>query len=398
MKTKFQILNAFLIVALFLLLGGGYFYTYGYIALLAFIGLSFALYPQEAVASWFGRTSLCLWGIVLYVFLTSSFSITTSASLFTRLSPILIYILYKNILIRHPEFTPIIKRTIYASVAILLFYCYKSFVFIQENPAGLRELISNEKDDSVIIGGGFALPYALCIFIPFVVDRFKLFFVGKLFDTVLFSTLAITGSLLILYSLYMTALIILFAGCFWAIARELPRAKKVIVITLAVSSFYAGYNLIQPMLEYVSGEETRVLVNRFEEIDSMLQGNEVSESEDFYSRIQLSISSINTFLENPIGGVGWMANYDSFKMEQIGVGQHAQWFDIFAIYGFFSIFIILLVRRANQDIYTNHKNNISNLLFMIVGFLNPILLFTIVFVAYFMAPLINICWINQNHA
>lgn len=394
MNVRYTLLNLSLIVAMFFLIGGGYYYMIGYVLYLLFIALSLILYPQESLNAWFGKNALWLWLFLLFYFVTSSFSITGVASLFTRLSPVLLYVLYKNILQKRPYLIEKSKWIVMAIMAIMLYYCYRSFLFLQENPMGLRELISNNKDEAVVVGGGFALPYALCIVVPFVLWKLKQGVVTG-FSRIVFIVFVVIGALLVAYSLYMTALIILAFGCIWVFIKDYPLDKKVIAALMVGGVVYLCYEYIPLLLNTISGDDTQVLLLRFDEISSIMSGDDISEASDFYSRILLTLSSITLFFQNPLIGVGYKGNYDSYALVDLGVGQHAQWFDIFAIYGIVALLLIAYFVNATKFYHLKARNNVAVLLFVIVGFLNPIFLFTIILVAFFVAPLIDICWNNK---
>lgn len=392
MNIKYLLLNIFLVVSLFFLVGGGYYFIIGCVLYAMYIALSCVLYPDCAIGAWFGKQAMYLWLFLLFYFVTSSFSITGVVSLFVRLSPLLLFIQYKRICNRHPLLVPQSKWLILAIMAILVFYCYKSFMLLVENPMALRELVSSDKDDSVIVGGGFALPYALSIFIPFLVERCRLGIFPNKFTQVFVYVFIVVGTLMVVYSLYMTAIIILVFGCVWALMRHKSVRAKIFYISALSVLLVLFYGYIDTLLYAISGDDTQVLMLRFEEITSILSGNDISQATDFYSRILLTLSSIMVFFQNPVIGVGYKANYNSYALEDLGVGQHAQWFDIFAIYGLVALLLIIYFAKVSSNKDVKSSNNISLILFIVVGFLNPTFLFPILLVTYFLSPMINICW------
>lgn len=382
MKLYFIIYSIVLLIVSFCFIGGGYLAIYGYILMPLCIITGTIVYRKYSSIVWFSSLAILLYIFLLYVFVTS-FDFNITYSLFVRLSPILFFKLYMNVILSNNQLVPIAKKMVYLWIGVYIFFCYKSFIFLQENPMGLREIISIAKDNTVAIGGGFALPYALCFFLPFVVGKFKQGVNFSVFEYIYFCIFLLIGILLVAKSLYMTALIILFVGCLYALSKERSLSQQIVFWCVVFLLMFGFYHYIPVLLELISGNETTVLLRRFNDIDILLQGDNLSNAGDFYARLQLSLSSLLVFFDNPVMGVGWQVAYDSFEMEKLGVGSHAQWFDIFAIYGFFSILIILFFIKSSSNVFVKMKNNLSLLLFVLTGFLNPVFSYSMLFVTFF---------------
>lgn len=391
MISRFVLFNIFLWITSFCFIGGGSLNIYGYLILPVNIFIAYYIFPKLSYTVWCSSTAFVLYLFLIFCFLTS-FDINRTYSLFVRFSPILFFKIYRDILYDYPELKTISKKFVYLWFGALLFFCYKSFVYLQSNPMGLREIVSIAKDDTVAIGGGFALPYALCIFIPFLVNKLKQGILNNLFEKGLWILFIVVGVCLVAMSLYMTALVLLSIGVVWSFVKDYSAQRRVVFAILILFITFICYEYVPMLLKYISGEDTMVLMRRFDEIDSILRGNDISKSKDFYSRLTRSFSSLLLFLENPFIGVGYKVSYNSYELENLGVGSHAQWFDILAIYGAFAFLLIYYLVRGGKDVYTNGKVNLTLSLFIILGFLNPVFQFTIIFVAFFLSPLINMVW------
>ena len=258
---------------------------------------------------------------------------------------------------------------------------------------GLRELVSTQKDDSLIIGGGFSLPYSLAILIPGLLLFNKQKSLPKV-TRAIGLVLCAFFALLVFSALYMTAIILMIAGIGLALVYGYSRSKQALIMIMILVAAVISYEFIPILINEFSPEGTNILIRRFDEIDSLLSGNNVSQSQDLFSRLQLSLTSIKTFLENPILGIGWESGYNFYALEKSGVGSHAQWFDIFACYGIFAILLIKYLQKSAT--LTIKKANVTLTLFVILGFLNPCLQFTIVFVAYCLVPMCRLLLFDIN--
>lgn len=393
MKTKLILLNIVLIPLLISFVGGGWLYKWGYPFLILFLIISFIAFPKNAINIIGKPYTISLAIFLIYYFIFSSFNINGTLAQFTFFSPIYIYFMIQDIIAKNSDLRKIQLFFVYSWISIFLIYCYLAYLFLQIDPMGMRRLTSEIKDDSFIVGGGYVLIYALCILVPVIIQSIlqsksnaqkTLLFLSCLFMT-----------FIIVKSLFTTAVLITIIGLIWAFTNRWNTKRKIAALLIIIPSCIILYEFIPLIIQSISSEDNNVMMRRFEEINSLLSGNNLSQSEDFYSRVMLTVQSLETFLEHPIFGVGPLVNFSFYGMEKMGVGSHAEWFDIFARYGIFAIFIVLCFFQATPRTV---KKSISVPLFVIIGFLNPNISFPIIFATFCLSPLLyNLIYRKSGH-
>lgn len=392
MKSKLIFFNILLLGLFIPFIGGGDFSKLGYFFLLASLLLAFPLFGKTAESAFFNRGTTFLYLFLTYYFITSGMDILGSVALFGRLCTPIFCTLILLIISKHPHLYKTQRFFLILWMATLCYFEFQSLIFISQYPQGLRELVSVKKDASLVIGGGFSLPYALAILVP----GFILFFrigltkVQKIIVLILCAYFAY----LVFSALYMTAIILMTVGICLALFRGYSRTRQFFIISLIATVGIMAYEFVPKLINEFSPKDSNILISRFNEIDSILSGNDISQSKDFFSRILLSLSSIETFLKNPIFGIGWKTNYNFYALEEAGVGSHAQWFDIFACYGVFAFLLVKYLQVSATS--TVRNNNITFILFVILGFFNPCLQFTIVFVTFCLVPMCRALYLSHS--
>lgn len=393
MKSKLFFFNLLLLGVFIPFIGGGSFAKLGYFFLLASLLLAFPIFGKFAKKAILNSTTIYLFIFLLFYLLTSSFDVLGCVAIFGRLCAPIFFALLASVLYKYPYLYKVQRNFLIIWILVLCFFEFQSLNFIAQNPMGLRELISTEKDDNIIIGGGYNLPYSLAILIPglFLFCKQK-----SLSNTFRVSGLGLCAffALLVFSALYMIAILLMIAGIGLALIYGYPRSKQALIMIMILAVAVISYESIPVIIKEFSPEDTNVLMRRFDEIDSIISGNDVSKSEDLFSRLMLSLKSIETFLNNPVLGIGWESSYDFFELEKAGVGAHAEWFDIFACYGIFAVLLVIYLYKSATSAVK--RKNITLTLFVILGFLNPCLQFTIVFVAYCLVPMCRLLLFNKN--
>lgn len=391
MKKKLIISNLVFAIALFFMIGGGDYANYGYVLLAAYLVLITIMFPNELFATFFSKGSTFLYLFLLYIACTSSFNINTCIATFTMFMPCMLIHTKLSILDNKESCKRQEKTFFFIILFIFLFYCYKSFELLKANPMALRLLISTEKDDSIVVGGGYALPYSLTILCPALVLNIQNVY-SKANRIVIYSFIVI-GSFLVVSSMFTTAILLLFAGFMYVFFKKIGKDKKITAIICMSIAVVLILFLFPMVKDYFLSQDANVVGRRLVEIDNILKGNKGEDEGDFLSRIELSLSSLKTFLSAPIIGIGPSVRYDYFEMEKLGVGSHSQWFDIFAIYGLFSVLLLSYLRKTAKGI---SKDNVALTLFILLGFLNPIFFFNLIFVTYYITPMFNYLWPSRN--
>lgn len=392
MKFKLIFFNILLLGVFIPFIGGGDFSKLGYFFLLGSLLLAFPLFGKAAESAFFNKGTTFLYLFLTYFFITSGMDILGGVALFGRLCPPIFCSLILVIITKYPHLYKTQRFFLILWIAILCYFELQSLIFISQYPQGLRELVSIKKDASLIIGGGFSLPYSLAILVPglFLFFRIGLTKVQKIIVLIL----CVYFAYLVFSALYMTAIILMIFGICLALFRGYSYTRQFFIISLIAAVGIMAYEFVPILITEFSPKDSNILISRFNEIDSILSGNDLSQSKDFFSRILLSLSSIETFLENPLLGIGWKTNYNFFALEEAGVGSHAQWFDIFACYGIFALLLVKYLQKSATPFVRN--NNITFILFVILGFFNPCLQFTIVFVTFCLVPMCRILYLTHS--
>lgn len=391
MKTRIVITNILFIIALFFKIGGGIFSNIGYVLFALYLVIMFFLFGKEILASFFNSSTVSIYIFLFFVFLTSGLNVNTCLALFFTFMPCMLIDAKRKILLRSENTRAVEKMCFFTILGILMYYSYQSLVVLESNPMALRHLVSEAKDDNIIVGGGFALPYSMAILCPFLLHGSRQ--MASVLERYFVYVVIAVGSYLVFRALFTTALLLMIIGYVIVILGRVSSKKRIRVFVFGGLLLILFIQVLPLMTQYFLDQDFNVVGRRLQEISNMMNGNTGNDDGDLQSRINLSLRSIETFFNNPIWGIGPSVKYDYFEMEKSGVGSHAQWFDIFAIYGLFAILIVTYLRKVSKSI---SQNNITLKLFVILGFLNPIFIFTIVFVVYYIVPMFNFLWPQKN--
>lgn len=377
--------NIIFLLSFVCLYGGGYLDNYGYVLLMIYIIYSFMIFPQITASVFFSRLMLPLYLFLLYYLLSSSLNFKIVLSLFGKLSVIPLAILHFKLLSKYPFLDSTYKRLMILIIIVIGYFCVRALLLLAVNPLAMRELISTNKDESIIVGGGFGLPYSLSLLLPALLPIIKdkgIKALGSIFF-ILFSTL---GIVVIFMTQYMTALIILLVGYFFVLISKYKTSKQILVVTIFIVLFFNLYIFLPDILNFLGLEEYEVLYRRMNEVISLASGNS-QDASDFSTRINLSLSSLETFSNNILFGIGYIYDYSFFMMQSNGIGMHAEWFDSLAKYGLFAVFLFFFIKKS-VNLYIG--KSISIMMFILLGFLNPVLSFQILFVVFYLIPLLGV--------
>lgn len=390
-KNKVLFGNIIFLLSFVCLYGGGYLDNYGYVLLMIYIIYSFMIFPQITASVFFSRLMLPLYLFLIYYLLSSNLNFKIVLSLFGKLSVIPLAILHFKLLSKYPFLDSTYKRLMILIIIVIGYFCVRALLLLAVNPLAMRELISTNKDESIIVGGGFGLPYSLSLLLPALLPIIKDKGI-KALESTFFRLFSILGILVIFMTQYMTALIILLVGYFFVLISKYKTSKQILVVTIFIALFFNLYIFLPDILNFLGLEEYEVLYRRMNEVVSLVSGNN-QEASDFSIRMNLSLSSLETFSKNILLGIGYKYEYSFFKMQSNGVGMHAEWFDLLAIYG---LFVLLLFHYFINAVNLYIGKSTSIMMFILLGFLNPILSYQILFVVFYLIPLLGV--INSKDA
>jgi len=257
---------------------------------------------------------------------------------------------------------------------------------IDNNP-GLTQLYSE-------LGiGGFGHIYSatfLLIVALFPILRARLFPVK---NKIIIFISAISILLMLLRASYATSLMILFFGLILILVVKNRFTFIFLIIMSTILCLLIPQTAIGDFLLSIANlfKDNNILNQKFVDLAQFILNN--STEGQTGTRINLYLSSLQTFLSNPLFGIyGPFGNSTNAK-----VGGHSGWFDLLAYYGLFTaipLFLTLFYNyRKHRQFYkrTQFSSFVITiyLLFIIFGFINPILyVYEIGFVLFCVVPAI----------
>ena len=242
------------------------------------------------------------------------------------------------------------KYPFYVLIIVLLANMMVSFSMINVmGDTGLRNTIQSDSDNA--LKGAFSLIYSLSIIIPTIVyvlkSRKKIGARSKSIVLVASVLFIVYSFILVFRSFFMTAVITTIVGALFALIYEKRRwlLKGVSIILIAISLFLASFTPLVSYIDNLSYGASRQITPKLYELKYILTG-ETTKAGDLLSRGDLALSSLTTFLENPIIGVSYKAK-DFKDTILIGVGNHSEWLDDLALYGLFSLLLFLFIYKID---------------------------------------------------
>lgn len=385
MSSSAHILNLLYLITFFCLFGAGMYSMIGYGLLSVYILLSFLFFPKEATKAYLSKNAIPLYLYLIFLCLTGNFNFTYPASQFIILSPLVIL----NFQLLLFGKSTVNKKALYFYVGILyiiiLYFIIQYLQFIWNDVMAARYLISVEKDKTVSIGGGFGMPYGLCLLIPFLFRALKEYKMTYYMKMLIIGFILI-GSFLIIRSSFTTAIILLLAGIGYSFVYKYRWQTQLLFFICFAILILPLFEII-PFIISVINPDSYVLENRIEEMRMILSDSDNVTEGDFGSRLGLAAKSLTTFLSSPLYGVGPIVGYDFYALWKAGVGSHCEWIDIFARYGLFAVLIIWYF-IANRSVKAP-VHRVSLTMFVVLGFLNPVLETQIILFVFHVIPLTN---------
>ena len=113
------------------------------------------------------------------------------------------------------------------------------------------------------------------------------------------------------------------------------------------------------------------------------------------SRSDMTWESLETFITDPLTGV--MYKTTSFDDEvKYGVGRHAEWQDNLAKYGIWATFLFAFIYLSLKRYYNFFRVRNWQWVFLVLGFLNPVLFFWMTLITFCYVPLLYIAVFRPN--
>lgn len=348
---------------------------------------------------------------ILLIFLLYHFSITaltggplqaikTTGAMIQIYSPIFMYEFYSRF--EDKKYSRILFIII---TGIFIFFSVKTLLFLEINPMAARDIISRGIDEVVMIGGGYPLAYGLAIIVPALfyytilqndkdymssfitkhkianqVYRLILLFIIILFSAVIVKSMYAISFFLLIFGFILAIVFVLF-----------NKFKKIyaflIIISIVLVFFVTNGFFVDSFLNYVFTVQIfPVLMSRVIDVINIFQNMSINASNDVVSRSALYMDSVRLFFDNFIFGIGYEYSLDFVLMRAAGLGTHSEWFDTLAKYGVFGLFMIWFLISVRKIYFEKKGFKIAFLIFIILGFVNPVNLFTIYFATFYFVP------------
>ncbi|MDK2810423.1 MAG: hypothetical protein PWR27_1132 [Petroclostridium sp.] len=339
---------------------------------------------------------LWMFSLIIYILLTGFFSydlistIKYSYGFLVVISPIFIsdYIIaYNN------KF--MVKLIIYISLLIITYYAIMNNSMISKYPTIARQLASGSDYIfnfyyGINIGGGYSLIYGLVFISILLFSKYYKNEIKNKYVLVLLCLFIYT----IINSGYLIAVLMTFAGILLSM-NDRSRSKSIILvltilIILTVAVFFNVNEIVGNFFIKIGEQNDFLLREKVVEIGNILSRNQNYDYENIEGRSSRILISIKSFLSSPIIGNGIRTGYNSI-VEQGIIGQHSEWFDSLARYGILgTILLVGYFANAMKVFFSNETNSkVSLLIFALLGVLNPVFNFTIIFSVFFLNRLIN---------
>lgn len=308
------------------------------------------------------------------------------------LSPILMYDLYKNISRR---------ECFFVIICFSILFVYNSSIIItfanMTDGLGLRRI-----EDNYEVYNSIASSISIALIIPVI----SFFLFNPLPSSVKSNAfvkafLKILLALIIVYSIYvlfraafMTQLFVGILGIIWgAFYRKRNWKTRIVIYTIVpFVIFLSSYSLVMQKIDSI--EDTFILQEKMDEIYYTLSGQK-SQAVDYEARSNRALLSFNTFLKNPITGV--VIESKGFEDQyKLGVGNHSEWADCFALYGIPALLLLAFVFTSLKQIGKDLKFYLFVAPYFIIGCLNPILFFPQTATTFFFIPILLRYYYNNE--
>lgn len=343
--------------------------------------------------------SLFIFLLFLFLGLSYSNGVFTSikgiGAFIQVLAPIFMYEFYSKFLSKKT-----VRNLIVITLGIYIYYSIKTILYLELNPLAAREMVSIGVDDSLLIGGGFSLAYGFAILIPVLVylaSNYLKFeeeiFISKLFTRVLIFSTIIIFTVTIYQSMFAISFLLMLFGSLYAFIEMNKVRKKnktfIFSVILLVAFILLSANLLMPLLQNYLASLNTVISNKLLVLLNLSDYANIEDTGSLGARLHLYMNSFYIWLENPFLGVAYKYDFNTIKMIAIGMGAHSEWLDLLAKYGIFSILLMTYIFKAKKVYKYNQGYKLGFILFIILGFLNPIYIFNIFFIVFFYTPLLD---------
>lgn len=361
------------------------------------------------------KTSKYLFLFLLFYFFTSLIS---GGLVYTLEYIFLFMMLYGNVIqykyyITRNNYSEI-KILVRASFASILLFSVIAITFYSIFPSAARILAADYYAfDTIAIGGGYAIAFGASLLSVFLTE---LIIRGNLNHThtkyFMICVIFLLEFLLVKTESTLTLLSSII-GILFAVIRRIYFGKKtaqskmsigkilaiagVIIIGLFLITNFQSIGLW--ILDLTSENLDNVVLRRFNRIAEKIvySGNGTMYTNYIDERWGTVVQSWNTFLSNPIFGVGYECGNTFSLLGKFGVGTHSELCDLLAQHGVFggiSLFTFFILAFRGQHNNCRCRAFILTLLFM--ALFNPFRYYHGYFVCFFLIPMIDYLITHQK--
>lgn len=364
------------------------------IAILVILIAILLLYHKEFIAS-IKKNKVGFIGLFLVFYFISmlvarglNMAIAYSANMVMAISPVLLFDFFEK---RSRTFIGALLLVVTLVLVADAILGFQTIMLLGDR--GLKDSVLKEREDA-FLRNGFALVYSLVLVVPAYLvllskkDYYPRRFFPKLLLFIVIAILVAFFSLLVLRASFATALVLLIG---FSILSLLPGRRNVLFVAIITGivllvGFLLSYDTIMDFLKQDESTE-RMLAPRVEEIHDVLTG-QANRATDINARQNLSLSSLKTFVLNPIFGVTWESTSYEYEETVLGVGHHSEWFDMLARYGLFAFILLTFTIRGLKKVYKTPVQKIFIFEYVLLGFLNPVYNLFINYIVFCYIPLL----------
>lgn len=349
----------------------------------------FVAYPKTLSKVLLQRRFLSYYVFLIFYFLSlfynHSFSICINnivSSLFV-FSPILMYETIKD----HNQH--IKGLFVFGALLVLVVNVIASFAFMELLSVSTMRDHVEYGEEFFIVKVAFNICSSLSFVIPamiFVVKNNVDNRLNKTTINILLMIVVVFFFAFLIRAQYVTSVFIALLGMIVTLFYKKGHLFRFVMISMIL--FGLGLAFINPLIKTMNSldEKYSILTQKLIEIENTITGNK-TEAADINDRNDRSSMSIKTFLDNPVFGVSYKIN-DAVHVQDQGIGNHASWPDTLARFGLFSFFLFYFLYDSLKRQSVDIKSKLIMLLFVLLGFLNPTLLFPQIFSAFLFVPLL----------
>lgn len=293
-----------------------------------------------------------------------------------------------------------------------IIFAIKAILFYIDNPSAARILAGNYYAfDMLAIGGGYAIAFGSAILIAFLFEMLINYkYKGSKLQVPVIIAIIILFYLLIQTESTITILSAVI-GMVFAIIRKLFNGKKqtrnlvrrvlasLLIIVIAIVVLFNINNIGRQIMHMTSNSMDNVLSRRVYRIAEKMYylGTDIDSENYVNVRWNTVKESWETFVANPLLGIGYKCGNIFSSLQNNGVGTHSEFADMLAqhgIIGSFGFFAFLISALNRQSKKCNCRAFLLTLIMMML--LNPFRYFHGYIVIFFLIPMLD--HLNYNKA